>query len=165
MYRHLLEYVTKHKSLPCPDTKVHGGQHGAHLGPVGPRWAPCWPHEPCYQGGSTWKGQDLTQELSICIQIYCSWFIAQQPWKQTLPTLYELHLCGTCMGQKVRDLMVVKGRQRWLKWWLYMSFTASQNTRILLFFQRLVQDKRKENMKFRINVPLLVKSLSIRWIT
>ena len=26
------------------------GQHGAHLGPVGPRWAPCKPHEPCYQG-------------------------------------------------------------------------------------------------------------------
>ena len=26
------------------------GQHGAHLGPVGPRWAPCWRHEPCYQG-------------------------------------------------------------------------------------------------------------------
>ena len=24
--------------------------HGAHLGPVGPRWAPCWPHQPCYQG-------------------------------------------------------------------------------------------------------------------
>ena len=19
-------------------------------GPVGPRWAQCWPHEPCYQG-------------------------------------------------------------------------------------------------------------------
>ena len=26
------------------------GQHGAHLGPVGPRWAPRWPHVPCYQG-------------------------------------------------------------------------------------------------------------------
>ena len=26
------------------------GEHGAHLGPVGPSWAPCWPHEPCYQG-------------------------------------------------------------------------------------------------------------------
>ena len=26
------------------------GQHGAHLGPVGPRWAPCWPYEPCYRG-------------------------------------------------------------------------------------------------------------------
>ena len=21
----------------------------AHLGPVGPSWAPCWPYEPCYQ--------------------------------------------------------------------------------------------------------------------
>ena len=26
------------------------GQHRAHLGPLGPRRAPCWPHEPCYQG-------------------------------------------------------------------------------------------------------------------
>ena len=26
------------------------GQHGAHVGPVVPRWAPCWPHEPCYRG-------------------------------------------------------------------------------------------------------------------
>ena len=26
------------------------GPLGTHLGPVGPRWAPCWPHEPCYQG-------------------------------------------------------------------------------------------------------------------
>ena len=35
--------------------KVHGawGQHGAHLGPVGPRWAPCRPHAPCYLGSST----------------------------------------------------------------------------------------------------------------
>ena len=24
------------------------GQHGAHLGPAGPRWAPCWLHEPYY---------------------------------------------------------------------------------------------------------------------
>ena len=29
------------------------GQHGAHLGPVGPRWAPYCPHEPCYQGSYT----------------------------------------------------------------------------------------------------------------
>ena len=30
-----------------PDNKVHG----AHPGPIGPRWAPCWPHEPCFQSG------------------------------------------------------------------------------------------------------------------
>ena len=37
------------QSVNNPDTKFMG-QHGAHLGPVGPRWAPCWPHGPCYQG-------------------------------------------------------------------------------------------------------------------
>ena len=26
------------------------GQYGAHLGPTGPRWAPCWPHELYYLG-------------------------------------------------------------------------------------------------------------------
>ena len=31
-----------------PDSSL--GQDGAHLGPVGPGWAPCWPLEPCYQG-------------------------------------------------------------------------------------------------------------------
>ena len=36
------DYLCRH----FPDSKVHG----AHLGPVGPRWAPCWNHEPCYQG-------------------------------------------------------------------------------------------------------------------
>ena len=29
------------------DSKVHG----AIMGPTGPRWAPCWPHELCYLGG------------------------------------------------------------------------------------------------------------------
>ena len=26
------------------------GQHGAHLGPTGPRWVPCWSHELCHLG-------------------------------------------------------------------------------------------------------------------
>ena len=29
-----------------PDSKVHG----AYMGPTGPRWAPCWPYDPCYLG-------------------------------------------------------------------------------------------------------------------
>ena len=28
-------------------------QHGAHLGPTGPWWAPCWSHELCYLGSFT----------------------------------------------------------------------------------------------------------------
>ena len=33
-----------------PRLQSSWGQHGAHLGPVGPRCAPCWPHETCYEG-------------------------------------------------------------------------------------------------------------------
>ena len=33
-----------------PRKQSSWGQHGAHLGPAGPRWAPFWPPEPCYQG-------------------------------------------------------------------------------------------------------------------
>ena len=29
-----------------PDCKIHG----AHLGPIGLGWVPCWPHESCYLG-------------------------------------------------------------------------------------------------------------------
>ena len=36
---------------PCqPREQSSWGQHRAHLGPVGPIWAPWWPHEPCYKG-------------------------------------------------------------------------------------------------------------------
>ena len=35
------------------------GQHGAHLGPTGPRWAPCWPHELCYLGKTNWQVDSL----------------------------------------------------------------------------------------------------------
>ena len=38
------------------------GQHGAHLGSVGPRCTPCWPHELCYQG---WPG--LEQGMGFCL--------------------------------------------------------------------------------------------------
>ena len=36
--------------LPLPWLQGSWGQHGAYLGPTGPRWAPCWPHELCYLG-------------------------------------------------------------------------------------------------------------------
>ena len=51
----------------CKRTYAHGkvpwGKHGAHLGPVGHKWAPCWPHNPCYQG---------RQQRSFCKR-YVEW--------------------------------------------------------------------------------------------
>ena len=38
------------KQLSGPWYQGSWWQHGAHLGPTGPRLAPCWPHELCYLG-------------------------------------------------------------------------------------------------------------------
>ena len=62
--------------------------------PVGPRWAPCWPHEPCYQvrsSGCIW-GKLTTTSCGI-LQLYGSHQINclqvhQPPWV----SLYQ----GTC---------------------------------------------------------------------
>ena len=41
-----LEYLQLGANHALVTTQISSwGQHGAHLGPVGPRWAPCWPHE------------------------------------------------------------------------------------------------------------------------
>ena len=55
---------------PCP---VHGANMAPPpLGPVGPRWTPCWPHEPCYQGV-------FPTILSISLRI------SPLTWGQSLP--------------------------------------------------------------------------------
>ena len=54
-----------------PDSKVHGANIGAHLGPAGPRWASCRPHELCYLGRycikiqTLWNGSKSTLHLSV----------------------------------------------------------------------------------------------------
>ena len=41
--------IKQHKRKAyVPREQSSWGKHGAQLGPVSPRWAPCWPHEPCY---------------------------------------------------------------------------------------------------------------------
>ena len=48
-------------------------QHGAHLGPTGLRWAPCWSHELCYPGS-----RDLIH-LSFIVDII--WYIRLRVWQ------------------------------------------------------------------------------------
>ena len=46
-----------------------GGQHGAQLGPTGPKWAPCWPHETCYLGinvSGAWGTYRLIPQWQPC---------------------------------------------------------------------------------------------------
>ena len=57
------------------------GQHGAHLGPTGPRWAPCWPHKLCCLGLVQVKVccLSLPKALPKSIVIYCS---LDRMWKK-----------------------------------------------------------------------------------
>ena len=46
--------------MPMHQDPLLVGQHGAHLGPIGPRWAPCWLHELSYLGTDCLKHRDKT---------------------------------------------------------------------------------------------------------
>ena len=47
------------------------GQHGAQLGPTGPRWAPYWSHEPCYLGHLGWdKWSPFFRWHNNCVQAF-----------------------------------------------------------------------------------------------
>ena len=48
-----------------PKEQSSWGQHGSHMGPVGSRWAPCWPHEPCYQGSREGDQENRVEPLGI----------------------------------------------------------------------------------------------------
>ena len=53
-------------SLHDPDNKVHG----ANMGPTGPRWVPCWSHEPCYL--ASFPNFHWSDWTSIPVYQYCS---------------------------------------------------------------------------------------------
>ena len=44
---HRLIRFTTFKTPTPPWQQGSWGQHGDHLGPIGPGWAPCWPHVTC----------------------------------------------------------------------------------------------------------------------
>ena len=62
------------------DTKKQDswGQHRAHLGLTGPRWAPCWPHDFCYLG--SYHGTAVTRIISWYCTQYCSCRIELQSY-------------------------------------------------------------------------------------
>ena len=68
-----------------PREQSSWGQHGAHLGPVGPRWAPCWPHEPCYRGMRS-------HPMCIYLPIHHSRASESGLWKRVRMALYDWNM-------------------------------------------------------------------------
>ena len=78
------------QSLSClPRWQSSWGQNGANLGPIGPRWAPCWLHEPCYLG-------ILFQEL----QKMHLHFLHTRMWQkfEINPRIIQQSVCPTLVG-------------------------------------------------------------------
>ena len=74
-----------------PDNKVHGANMGPTWVLSGPRWAPCWPHEPRYQGSSS----------VISKNVDCPWMleILRKHRKKNL-SINQHFICG-CWYQQI----------------------------------------------------------------
>ena len=61
-----------------PEKRSSWGQHGAHLGPTGPRWAQCWSHELGYlgdfkpgRGPKPWNNDDIWLPMApFSVEVY-----------------------------------------------------------------------------------------------
>ena len=58
----ITKYLLIYFTCMDPERKVHG----ANMGPTGPRWAPCWPHELCYLG-KTAQWEFLSVSVVDCL--------------------------------------------------------------------------------------------------
>ena len=108
-----------------PREQSSWGQHGAHLGPVGPRWAPCWPHEPCYQGM-----MQILSTLWILIGIRTRISVSEVlSRRQVFSTLYMMTssnetifritspLCGEFTGHRWMPLTKASDTELWCFLW------------------------------------------------
>ena len=83
------------------------GQHGTHLGPTKPRWAPCWHQELCY-----------LRIVLIISMSYCN--LRLNHWYRTKhPYLLRYRISTTC------------GISVWrMKYGIYLSVSLNDSTRI-----------------------------------
>ena len=71
------------------------GQHGAHLGPTGPRWVPWWHHELCYLGTHT-ECVGLMESFYIIIfflilwHFFSHWFFDERDALRTMVSNFML---------------------------------------------------------------------------
>ena len=83
------------------------GQHGAHLGPTGPRWTPCWPHEPCYLGTASlcstteivqWYINNIIKIPSNCCRFYSSRDPTEFSWITALHNGFYIRIHSRCLN-------------------------------------------------------------------
>ena len=96
------------------------GQHGTYLDPVGPRWAPCWPHELYYQGiASHASAKCLTIGTSSCLPTSTCHIIVAGNMPAVIARrcflyglLPDMWNCGLRMRRECRERFPRHGLQR-----------------------------------------------------
>ena len=74
---------------PFPDSKGSWGQHRAQLGPTGPSWGPCWPHELCYLGLFTQKDNGHLEDIRWWVKRNC-WTNRLSPAQQIMSSFVSM---------------------------------------------------------------------------
>ena len=78
-----------HNHQGCLITRFMG-RHGALLGPTGPRWVPCLPHEFCYLGCFTGTG-------AIIPTLWCQWSNTKEyHYSDVILTAMASRITGVC---------------------------------------------------------------------
>ena len=107
------------------------GQHGAHLGPTGPRWAPCWHHELCYLGAVPW----ITTTKSTTIKrVHVSWdvrrnnlsvrILVERVFYRRFPKLPELSIMQVNLEDNIFELRTI--------FWVTGEFHKGTHTKLVL---------------------------------
>ena len=84
----LIKLLSKQFKQPCQQGSW--GQHGAHLGPTGPRWTPCWPHELCYLRINTSNHFGTPKAVNMMTKLSSSQLLV---FSQNSTTSQELDTC------------------------------------------------------------------------
>ena len=82
---------------------------GAHLGPPGPRWAPCWPHDPCYLGRDTWGEAQCFSNSSLTSYFVPNWrsFIMESKGLFITHTLCQGWWCPGYAGAQDKNSHII----------------------------------------------------------
>ena len=77
----------------------------SHLGPVGPRWAPCWPLEPCHQG-SLILIRDSHTVITVSADAVVLSAALSSPWTAQITKLDIVCICICLYGLHYVSLMI-----------------------------------------------------------
>ena len=128
--------------------QVLGGQHGNHLGPTGPRWALCWPHELCYLGILK---SALLRRYHLKQYIFFGWYTAS--FSHGLGSLWLKTSLIICGGQSLMIFHLIVFEYIWLIYELILQEQLAWYEKVAYFwipFATIAKNNNFDDVAWRI---------------